>query len=741
MSSHSSISEAGKPRLHTVRSFPRMDNPEVSSFARNRAKTVQSVAIPEAVESTVLPIPLSPESEPGAGPDLFEKRGSSDSSVRDDGHLGEEVSVLSLGIHEQPEELPIELISLTDRFVNSLTVKVHSSPPTIEKISHLFQDFYVRAESHIATHISALASRINRDPSPNPPPPKGTRGFGQPRPNNKDSTTVISGRQMLTASEVTERRKARKSLASKGPALEEAIERRACESIYDKIWRHKSTLDEVRDEKLRSKTAALLLIGINLKDLGIDIDLDTVSEERQKEADHFLSVARDCLAKMNDVQYPLGKLQYLAAAHKAIVDALTKLLPSSSSADEILPTLIYTLVTCPPEGINIISNLLFIQRFRSSSKIDGETAYCLTNLEAAISFLENVELSELRTDETPEGQLKTSTNNTTPASDTIDTVGLTNKGPLTSVTKVDISSVISKPDTKEADFERLSKPQQPPVPQQGRLNNLFQPPAKVLGAANDAVRNTADQSLKNIGATLDSSFNFLFGRLKELQSSQLSIKDGDSPILPKTLAEARRLVTAPSSVNENFVQDENAIKDSLTVSDRPPLRRIGSKAEDTFMGLVSGHRTPRDRSADSVRTQTSSRKATMIADSQKAEPSSTSLPPSSLPTTPLESMRNFGNSLNPLNHIPGMIRSFGRSTSDSPGNLASLSPSDRTKASPLTRELPTTISDSRPKLNPPIQRFLQTSSANELTIGDVSILLEDYKRLASALFGSTPDPK
>jgi hypothetical protein len=33
---------------------------------------------------------------------------------------------------------------------------------------------------------------------------------------------------------------------------------------------------------------------------------------------------------------------------------------------------------------------------------------------------------------------------------------------------------------------------------------------------NDAVRTTADQSLKNIGATLDSSFNFLFGRLKEM---------------------------------------------------------------------------------------------------------------------------------------------------------------------------------------------------------------------------------
>jgi hypothetical protein len=540
---------------------------------------------------------------------------------------------------------------------------------------------------------------------------------------------------MLTASEVAERRKARKSLASKGAALEEAIERRACECVYDKIWRHKSTLDEVRDEKLRSKTAALLLVGINLKDLGIDIDMATINEEDQKEADQCLSVARECLARMNEAKYPLGKLQHLAGAHKAIVDALTKLLPSSSSADEILPTLIYTLITCPPEGINIISNLLFIQRFRSSNKIDGETAYCLTNLEAAISFLENVELSELRADETQEGKVQLN-NETTVTSDSLDTSHQMSKAPVSKITKANASPEISKSDAKEDTAQRLLKQQPPATPQQPRLNNLFQPPSKVLGAANDAVRNTADQGLKNISASLDSSFNFLFGRLKELQSSQLSAKDGGNPILPKTLAEARRLVTSPPSLDKGVSRD-NVVGDSLATPDRPPLRRIGSRAEDTFMGLVSGHRTPRDRSTDSVRTQASLKMAT--ATTLKDEPSSAASQTNPLPTTPLESMRSFGNSINPLNHIPGMIRNFGRSTPDSTGSFATLSPSEKTKASPSSREVPRNNSGNQPKIDPPIQRFLQTQHANELTIGDVSVLLEDYKRLAAALFRQAPD--
>ncbi|PWY73601.1 VPS9 domain protein [Aspergillus heteromorphus CBS 117.55] len=730
-----------KPRLHTARSFPRMDSPDTSPFVRSRAKTVQSVAIPESVDPEALPLPLSTaEDERDGSPDLFEKAASSD--FGEDGNQGEETSVLSRGSQDRTEELPIELASLTDRFVNSLTVKVHTSPPTIEKISSRFQEFYLRAESHIATHISALASRINRDPSPF----RATQG--------KSSNKGSDGRQMLTASEVTEKRIARKHLASKRVALEEAVERRACETIYDKLWRHKSTLDEIRDEKLRSKTAALALVGINLKDLGVELDMGAINEEKQREADECFSVARDCLAKMNDDKYPLGKLQQLAAAHKAIVDALTKLLPSSSSADEILPALIYSLIACPPEGINVISNLFFIQRFRSSSKMDGETAYCLTNLEAAVSFLENVDLSELRGEEVPEGQRKASNDDTSSVEspDSLQSPNPSKDAAVSSVTPVTASPELSKPVGQEASGS-LPRPQSSASTQQRRLNNLFQPPSKVLGAANDAVRNTADQGLKNIGASLDSSFNFLFGRLKELQSNQFPAKDGGSPVLPKTLAEARRLVTTPISTGNGLGQDDNSARESRP-TDRPPLRHIGSKAEDTFLGLVSGQRTPRDRSADSVRTQ-GSRKSTMAQGPQKDEAHASSAGTSSTVSTPLESMRSFGNTLNPLNHIPGMIRNFGRApgpgtpgtpdTTSGPGASPN-TPTERIRASILSREtssstIPTvpSVPAVPPRVDPPISRFLQMQNASELTIGDVSVLLEDYKRIAAALSKQGPN--
>lgn len=534
---------------------------------------------------------------------------------------------------------------------------------------------------------------------------------------------------MLTASEVEEKRKARRALEYKRTAMEEAAERRVCELVYDKLWRHKSTLDEVRDEKLRSKTAALLLVGIDLKELGVDIDVTAIDESKQQEANDCLAQARECLARMNDHKYPLGKLQELATAHKAIVDALTKLLPSSTSADEILPTLIYSLVTCPPEGIGIVSNLLFIQRFRSSNKIDGETAYCLTNLEAAISFLENVELSSLRADELQEGPLKTPSETHTPDLERLDPVRPPKEITTSSVSAVSAESEFSKPEVNRAASSTLPRPL-PPAPQQRRLSNLFQPPAKVIEAANDAVRNTADQSLKNIGATLDNSFSFLFGRLKELQTNQGPGSSGNGPILPKTLDEARRLVANPPANKESPTQDELASINAMSVEEGAQISSPGATT------LTSGSRTPRDRSTDSARTQATSKRsiATPLRDDSVQTPSSAT-------PNPLESMRTFGNTLNPLNHIPGMIKNFGRNIPETP-SARSVSPAavDRMKVSPASVDGGNAAAISHPtpaKLDPPIQRFLELQDASELRVGEIAILLHDYKRLAAALKSGT----
>jgi lysine/ornithine N-monooxygenase len=181
-------------------------------------------------------------------------------------------------------------------FIESLSLKIHPTPLAVSQLMELFQQFYVTAFQNIDTHIShswlSLSSKKRSSPS---------------TPKNQNPT------QMLSISEISQKKKNRKLLEVKRLALEEAVERRITEGVYDRIWRHKSTDDEARDEALRSKMEALNVVGVKLEHLGVELDVTTGNVEEE------LSPAVDALVAMNRPKFPLGKLTYLKQAHKSIV--------------------------------------------------------------------------------------------------------------------------------------------------------------------------------------------------------------------------------------------------------------------------------------------------------------------------------------------------------------------------------------------------------------------------------------
>jgi hypothetical protein len=368
---------------------------------------------------------------------------------------------------------------------------------------------------------------------------------------------------------------------------------------------------------------------------------------------------------MNDEKCPLGKLQHLKAAHKSIVDTLTNFHPSSS-ADEIMPMLIYTLITSRPEGIDVISNLYFIQRFRNESKIDGEAAYCLTNLEAAITFLETVDLASLRADEVPSGPPKTNSRPSTPKSEAFDplTAGLI---PSLGVSPAEVSPARASPVISKSEVSPSSTLRPSLKDHNRRLSDMFQPPA-AFGAAGDAVLNTADQGLKTIGNSLGESYKFLLGKLKERQDDSNGEKA--EIIVPKTLDEARKLVSSTPQDDEDSVSGAS----SMHSPDHQDRKRADSaaKGDDKILSMVGGRKMPRDRSTDSSRSASSSKKVSFNPEAGEKVPSPLHKPPPS-PTAPsnpaiVESMRNLGNSLNPMTRIAGMgmMRGFGRTAPNPP---------------------------------------------------------------------------
>lgn len=663
----------------------------------------------------------------------------------------------------------------SDRFLKSLGAKVHLTPLNIDTIAELFQDFYVKSESHIDTHIATLATRLSREKSASTAAASRSPNIG--KGGKRGNSTADSGspadgaeQQMLTASEVTERRKARRLLDLKRVALEEAVERGICEKVYDRIYRHRSADDEERDAKLRSKTAALELVGIGLKELHVDVTSATDNEsgdakDQEQKVYDLLAPARESLQRMDDEHYPLGKLHRLTEAHKAIVETLSHVFPSSSSADEVLPTLIYTLITSPPETINVISNLHFIQLFRAHNRVDGEAAYCLVNLEAAISFLETVDLSSLRADEAPEGPGRTPSRPETPIAEDLEeatrketAAPVQPSAPKTSTPGLATESAFSSDLNPGSALKPLPLPTtrtdmiRPPFGQR-RLSSMIQAQAERIEAGREELINSADQAFDAINSTLENSFKFLFGRLREQQNH--TVDGQESPIVvPKTLEDARKLVSSPAA---DPADDTNSISGRSSINEPPlsdgpddPLSESG-KAQNNMLTLVAGRL--RERSVDSTKSAGSGKR---VSFAEKGGQAPDRVAPPNAASSAADSVGNLMNSLNPLKSfaVPSFGR-FGRSASTST-TPAILAPSvEKTKqlghgpeAIPAKE---TNVKDSKPivrpeqdlsalealaqlkKTKPPVRRFMDVKDVKDLRIGEVEDLLKDYRRLAEAI--------
>ncbi len=534
----------------------------------------------------------------------------------------------------------------------------------------MFQDFYHTTASHIQTHISSLATRQSRESTPTSSTTPTSRASAASilrakaaslgnREKAKGSPTKESEQQMLTAEELAERKRARRSLEQKKIMLEEAVERRLCEGIYDRIYRHRSTQDEAQDDRLRSKTAALGLVGIGPADLGVDIgelpsDDPGALVKKQDEIREYLTQARKDLTTMNEKRYPLGKLNCLKAAHKSIVDTLSHFHPSSS-ADEIMPMLIYTLITMPPEKLNVISDANFVRRFRWEEKMEGETAYCLTNLEAAITFLDTVDLASLRSDEPTSGQPKLEGESGESKTETFPpayTAGLSAATPSPAATTTESAAAL--------------KPLPEAVAQRRRLSDLIHTPAQAIGNASDSIFNTADQGLKTIGASLGDSYKFLLGKLRDTSA------EGKELVVPRTLDDARKLISTPPP------DEEASVDGSIPPPGGETTERTGHVREDRVLSLVGGKDATRDHSVDSTRSarSASSGKKVLFVEENKEPTSSPATASASAVNAPLvESMRNLGNSLNPMNRFSGisMMRGFGRPAPPPPAKDASSS--------------------------------------------------------------------
>lgn len=231
--------------------------------------------------------------------------------------------------------------------------------------------------------------------------------------------------------------------------------------------------------------------------------------------------------------------------------------------------------------------------------------------------------------------------------------------------------------------------------------------------------------------------------------------DADGTIIvPRTLDDARRLVGPPKEeIEEDEVEEEveeveegtSLPSDSFLAAQPNEQARNSNKSKDNLINAIVG-RQSRDRSVDSVQSSSSGKRVAFAAENNSLLAKTG--PPTSAPVASneslhasnvaVESMRSLGNTLNPLRGFGGMsvMRGFGRSTSSStptPTLATPGKPSQELQQAPAIARDGSDAPSPSIRALPPIQRLMDVVSAEDLKIGEVAELLEDYKRLAGAL--------
>ncbi|KAK8196732.1 hypothetical protein M8818_006899 [Zalaria obscura] len=118
------------------------------------------------------------------------------------------------------------------------------------------------------------------------------------------------------------------------------------------------------------------------------LDMAPVGEKGRK----FLLLAQQELLKINSYRAPRDKVICILNSCKVLFGFLRNS-KSDQSADAFVPLLIYTVIKANPD--HLVSNVQYITRFRNQDKLGGEAGYYISSLMGVISFVENLDRTNL----------------------------------------------------------------------------------------------------------------------------------------------------------------------------------------------------------------------------------------------------------------------------------------------------------------------------------------------------------
>ncbi|KAM3162913.1 VPS9 domain-containing protein [Lachancea thermotolerans] len=342
-----------------------------------------------------------------ASPDLANPPNDSSSSLSKE-EITAEISQIRL--------LPPELSRLIDNFIDDLKQPKYLKPLNVVQLSGLFQSFYAKFDKSSFQYLNRLSdtnSNSNSFLSARETLSSGISGiFNRSRSSSdarKRSSSLFSTDSangtlpMLTPEEIN---KHLRTTELNNHKVEKFLE--LCEhDVFKKILEVGTSVPGTVSKPDRpQRTLKVTNLFKNSPEF-IEFDkalwekllvLSNMSKSGRLDLVNFLAIPKQELepqelaAHLDKMVYgplaPYEKLQNVIKLHDEMTQSLKHL-----SNDDFLSTLIYLIIQTPIK--HIFLNLQFIKLFRYNKKLVEKDLYALTNLEAALKFIEGLTVDSL----------------------------------------------------------------------------------------------------------------------------------------------------------------------------------------------------------------------------------------------------------------------------------------------------------------------------------------------------------
>ncbi|EDO16893.1 hypothetical protein Kpol_1024p47 [Vanderwaltozyma polyspora DSM 70294] len=329
-------------------------------------------------------------------------------------------------------ELPLELSKLIDLFIADLKQPKYIKPLTINQLSSIFQGFYVKFDKSCFQYLSQLNATTNSNSTTTTfltareTLSSGLSGiFARSRSSSgssimrvrrssslfsNDSATVTP---MLTPDEINKQLKNNELMNLKIEKYMEFCEREVFKRILEvgisvptqnfDVNKHKKSHSDketfrvtnlFRNSPEYGKYNKLLdekfqcLLKLETQQ---EIDFKKFLDVPESFKDEDLPAAKEILEDLvSHTISPCEKSNLLLKLHESMIYS------QNMSNDEFLSLLIYYLIRITPQ--NIFLTIQFIRLFRYKKKLVQNELYVLTNIEAALVFIEDLTLSDFPED-------------------------------------------------------------------------------------------------------------------------------------------------------------------------------------------------------------------------------------------------------------------------------------------------------------------------------------------------------